>query len=180
MARKSRKIPRKSIYVLLAALLILTAALFAFHRPNKGSGVIPSSAVKQTSGSSDKQPSAQASPDKSTASGGQTVPSETVLLSPSGNFVSNHHPNLGGSPAPSAEQSVCNSTPGATCRIVFTKGDITKTLAAQTTDNNGATYWNWDVKDAGFTEGTWQITVTADINGQSKTATDSQDLVVQP
>jgi hypothetical protein len=184
MARKSKKNSRNLLLIRIVGVLILVAVVaLAFHRPNKGSGQIPSTTPNQTASSSAKQPvSTPAATDKTSPTGSTTegVPSNLSLLEPSGNFVSNHHPNLGGSPAPSAEQSVCNTTPGASCYIKFTKGDITKTLASQATDGNGSTYWNWDIKDSGFTEGSWQITATATLNGLTKSTTDSQDLVVQP
>jgi hypothetical protein len=100
---------------------------------------------------------------------------------PYGNFVSNHHPNLDGAPAPSTVESVCNTTPGALCRIDFTNADgIVKTLENRKADVNGAVYWSWDVAKAGLTVGPWKITVTATLNGQSKTANGTQNLEVSP
>jgi hypothetical protein len=109
-----------------------------------------------------------------TGSGG----SPAALIAPSGSFVSNHHPNLSGTPAPNAMSSVCNTTPGASCQISFTKDGVTKSLGAQTADANGATYWNWKLQDIGLTEGTWGVQASATLNGQTKTASDAMDLVV--
>jgi hypothetical protein len=100
------------------------------------------------------------------------------LLAPSGVFVSNHHPNLSGSPAPSQIQSVCTSTSGAVCAVVFTKGTISKSLPFQTTDSEGSTYWTWRLQDAGLTVGTWHIKAVAKLNGQVKSTDDAMDLVV--
>ena len=102
-------------------------------------------------------------------------------MAPHGNFISNHHPNLDGNPAPSSIQSVCNTTPGARCHIEFTNQEgVVKNLAAQTTDSTGATYWNWDVAQAGFTVGSWKVKVIAVLNGQTTTANDAQNMEVEP
>lgn len=104
--------------------------------------------------------------------------STTALIVPSGSFVSNHHPNLSGSPAPNTMSSVCNTTPGASCKISFTKDGSTKSLDTQTADANGAAYWNWKLQDIGLAAGTWNIQASANLNGQTKTAADAMDLVV--
>lgn len=97
----------------------------------------------------------------------------TPLTAPQGNFVSNHHPNLGGTPTPNTETSVCNTTVGASCEIIFTKAGVTKSLPAQTTDAGGATYWNgWKLQDIGLTEGTWQVSAKAILGNQIKTTQD--------
>jgi len=102
-------------------------------------------------------------------------------MTPFGNFVSNHSPNLDGNPAPSSMESVCNTSPGAQCSIELTNAaGVVKTLAAQTTDANGATYWSWDVKKAGLTVGTWKLKVIAKLHDQTATATSPQDLEVGP
>jgi cytoskeletal protein RodZ len=187
MARKSRKLFRTPVLAAIAVILLLVLIIvFALRQPNKGSGVIPSSSPKSSARASDKQPGPSDTPsavsDKSGSSSSNTSQPAAglTLLAPSGTFVSNHHPNLGGSPAPTAEQSVCNTTQGASCYIKFTKGDITKTLASQVVDNTGSTYWSWDVKASGFTEGSWQITAIASLNSQTKSTADSQALTIQP
>lgn len=103
---------------------------------------------------------------------------DVALITPAGNFVSNHHPNLSGSPAPNLISSVCNTTPGATCTIIFTKDNIQKSLPSQTTDSGGSAYWNWRLQDIGLTIGSWEITAKATLNTQSKTAGDAQNLEV--
>jgi hypothetical protein len=102
------------------------------------------------------------------------------LLTPSGTLVSNHRPSLSGTSSPSSEQSVCNTTPGAVCYIEFTKDNEVKKLPAQTTDPTGATFWSWDVKQAGLSVGSWKITAIVTLNGQSKSFTDSLSLEIQP
>ena len=100
---------------------------------------------------------------------------------PHGTFVSNHHPSLSGaSNVPSAVQSVCLTSPGATCTIEFTKDGQSKILSTQQTDSSGATSWNWDVNSAGLTTGSWKITITASLNGKTSSATDDINLEVRP
>jgi hypothetical protein len=103
----------------------------------------------------------------------------TDLLAPSGVFVSDHHPNLGGTPTPNTESSTCNTTPGATCQILFTNGNITKSLQAEVTDVGGAVYWNWNLQDAGVTQGIWSVKAQAKFGDQTKTTVDPLNLDVQ-
>jgi hypothetical protein len=105
--------------------------------------------------------------------------SEATLITPYGTFVSNHKPSLSGNSAPSSEVSVCITTPGASCTIVFTKEGVTKQLEAKTADSSGSVYWEWDVKEAGFIEGKWTIEAKASSAGQNKTATDDLGLEVR-
>ncbi|HUD06062.1 MAG TPA: hypothetical protein VMR18_04090 [Candidatus Saccharimonadales bacterium] len=100
------------------------------------------------------------------------------LLAPTGDFVSDHHPNLSGSPAPNTMSSVCTTTPEATCIITFTNNGVAKHLASETTDSNGSAYWYWKLQDIGLTAGSWQIQAIATLNGQTKTASDAMELVV--
>ena len=110
---------------------------------------------------------------------GDTGSNSSDLLTPTGPFVSNHHPNLSGSPAPSELQSACTTTPGAKCQIIFRNGPVTKYLPAQQTDSGGSAYWSWKLQDIGLTAGTWQITAQAVLNNQTRTAADSLNLEVE-
>ena len=169
----------------LAAVVLIGILFFVFHNP-KNSITIPSTSPSTSAraSSSDKQPAV--SNNSSNATSGNTSDKSTtsppvgstILTEPYGTFVSNHHPGQDGSPT--AEQSVCNTTPGATCYIQFTKDSMTKKLDTQTADPNGATYWTWDVKQAGFSAGSWQVTAVASLSGQTKTAIDALALEVQP
>lgn len=127
-------------------------------------------------GSGSASTSANSSENKSPAPSGAA--STVNLLAPSGDFVSNHHPNLSGSPAPNEIQSVCNSTAGASCQIIFTKDGVSKSLPAQTTDKGGATYWTWKLQDIGLTAGSWHIQAKATLGNQTKTADDAMNLEV--
>jgi hypothetical protein len=100
------------------------------------------------------------------------------LLVPTGTFVSNHRPNLSGKPAPNQIQSVCVTTPGATCTIVFTKNGVSKQLPNQVTDRGGAAYWTWKLQDIDLTTGTWQVTAKATLGSHTETANDATALEV--
>jgi hypothetical protein len=118
---------------------------------------------------------------KGSNSGSQTTPIFSgTLVAPTGQFVSNHHPNLSGSPAPNTEQSACNTSPGANCDISFTKGSVTKSLGTKIADSQGLVIWNWKLQDVELSEGNWKIAATASGGGQTKTATDVQDLSIGP
>lgn len=176
--------------ILVVLLIVIASVRFYIHRRNLGSGTIPSTPTAQASTpvNSDKQVGspvqentpAPASSDKTKDNPTPSPDSTSSPLAPFGTFISNHKPNLGGSPAPSQEQSVCNTTPGATCYIQFTKAGIIKTLGSQKTDNNGSTVWNWDINKAGFSAGSWEVTAFATLNGQTATTKDPLALEVQP
>ncbi len=102
------------------------------------------------------------------------------LKTPSGSFVSNHRPSLSGSSAPSTEQSVCNTTPGASCEITFKKGGETKSLMPQPADSEGNVYWSWDVQQAGFSAGAWKVTAIAKLGDKIQTTVDQLEFEVQP
>lgn len=168
---------------LVFVFLELTGATHIFHKkpmtpatsPTKGGASVNES--KGEPGSANNSSGSETVPPAS--AGGYKNPSNTstALVAPIGNFVSNHSPGLTGSPGPH-ETSVCTTTPGATCTITFTNGSTTKSLEARTTDNEGNAYWDWDLQDIGLYPGTWKITATVTLNGQTQTATDSLKLQV--
>lgn len=112
------------------------------------------------------------------ASSSKTEGTGTALVAPFGNFVSNHSPNLSGSPDPNSMTSVCNTSPGASCQITFTKGSTTKSLPKQVTDAGGTTYWFWKLQDIGLTTGSWTVTATSNSGDKSLSAKDPSNLVV--
>lgn len=99
------------------------------------------------------------------------------LLSPTGNFVSNHRPNVRSRSA-SALESSCTTTPDATCQVVFTKDRITRSLPAKKVAANGSTYWSWRLQDLGLGVGSWKIQAVASLGSQSKTTFDALSLEV--
>jgi hypothetical protein len=105
------------------------------------------------------------------------APSDEPLIEPNGNFVNTH--TVSGN---EQMESICNTSPGASCQITFTNGTTTKSLIKQTADRGGATYWAWHIKDSSInlTPGTWKITATATLGSQTKSLTDATSLEVSP
>jgi hypothetical protein len=100
------------------------------------------------------------------------------LVTPTGNFVNSHKVKVDS--AANTQQSVCVTTAGARCEIIFTKGSETRSLPAQTTDKGGATYWTWSPESVGLGVGSWKITAKATLGSQTKTASDAINLEVNP
>jgi hypothetical protein len=165
------------VVVFVMAGLELAGVTHIFHKKTQlvvsGSSFNTKGEPKSTKSSTQVNSSGSGTPSSSKSTG-----TSAVLITPSGSFVSNHHPNLGGSPAPNLESSVCATTPGATCTISFTMGGTTKSLEARTADSNGAAFWDWKLQDIGLTAGTWKIQAAASLNGQTRTASDAMDLTV--
>lgn len=135
------------------------------------------SAQKSTTANAAQSGNTSQTGDNKSGSGSNT--GAVALLAPSGDFVSNHHPNLGGDPAPNTLSSVCTTTPGATCRINFTKDGVTRSLEPETTDRGGSAYWNnWKLQDVKLTTGGWQVKATATLNGKTLSSDDAMQLVV--
>ena len=180
------------IIIIVIAILELTNTTYLLHKRKAVSGTIPSTTTKSVAITNSGQSAASSSKTSVTAGTDSTADSaknqvgsqqasSSGLVTPYGTFVSNHHPSLSdSSTAPSAEQSVCQTSPGATCYIKFTNNSVVKTLATKTADQNGIIIWNWDVNTAGFTEGSWQITAVASLNSSTQTTTDPQTLEVGP
>ncbi|OGL37181.1 hypothetical protein A3E49_02565 [Candidatus Saccharibacteria bacterium RIFCSPHIGHO2_12_FULL_49_19] len=171
--------------LIVFVILELTGVTHFVREEKASSGTIPSSGNSESPQTSEDKsstvPSADSSSPSETPKQGSSATSSNgaAPITPYGNFVSNHSPNLDGVPAPSSIQSVCNTSPGASCYIEFTNSDgVVKKLTSQKTDGNGATYWYWDVAQAGFTVGFWKITVVATLNGQPATVTDAINLKV--
>ena len=136
------------------------------------------------SGTNNSKPynnSSPSTPKTSTTNNPNTSNSQQLsLIAPFGNFVSDHSPNLSGSPHPNLINSVCSTNPGATCQISFSSGSTTKYLPSQVTDAGGSTYWTWYLQDMGLTVGSWKIIAKATMGSQTKTTTDPMPLQVSP
>lgn len=200
VANRSNRLSKRSIILIVVVVIVAIVGLsYAFHiGPFKKTATVAPTASQYTKGqpvsnSSSSGPKTSSSSSstnasgtssgsqKSNTSGNSTSSGSTAApIAPSGQFVSDHHPNLGGSPAPNSMTSVCNTSPGATCEITFTMGSTVKSLPAQTVDAGGATYWNWTLQQYGLSGGTWQIEAIAKLNGQTATSTDPTSLVVSP
>ncbi len=198
MATKRSSLSSKRSIIIIAAVVIvaIVGLSYAFHvgpfkRPAKPASTASqytkgqpttsaSSSGSKTNSSSSGSASSNQSPGAQKSNSGSSTSSNVTLVTPTGNFVSDHRPNLSGTPAPNTMSSVCDTTPGATCQITFTMGSTVKSLPVQTVDSGGSTYWNWKLQDYGLTAGTWQIEAIAKLSGQIQTATDPTNLVVSP
>ena len=112
--------------------------------------------------------------DENTAS----IEETKIPTKPSGTFVSNHRPNISGKPYPSSINSTCTTSPGASCEIMFTNGQLKKTLQKQKVNNNGSTYWEWDINNLGLTAGVWKIKAVASNGSLTSETEDPTDLVI--
>lgn len=188
----AKKRSRKSLYITITAIVVLLGGVFAaleltntthiFHKEkppmvtaNEVTKGVPHPTNANTT-TTKEVPS-----DSSSTRNTPSLVNKTVVA-PTGEFVSNHHPNLGGSPAPNTMTSVCTTTVGVSCKITFTNTSTgtVKSLPSQTTDAGGSTYWDWKLQDIGLTAGTWKIQAVASYGSQTKTATDIMDLEVKP
>jgi hypothetical protein len=168
--------------ILLVVILELTGVTHIFRQAK----VPPVISVHTSSGATVNTPSASGS--SSGSSNGTANPNlaptsqqtEHTLIAPFGDFVSNHFPGKNGSPT--SESSVCNTSPGASCYIKFTKvgGSESTQLPAQTADARGSTTWNWDINsDAHLTSGDWKVTAVATLGAQTKSTDDALKLNIQ-
>ena len=193
LIRKSRFIKRlfgtpiHLVSTVIICLLIIAGSLWWYlERPSrKATSTIPSTTSSQSSNHAAKNEKSSSSaatvsdttPAKSSVAAAPSGSAAgTVPYTPWGGFVSNHHPGNG---TPTTETSVCNTTPGASCYIKFTNDGQTRTLDTKVADANGSVVWNWDVSNAGFSSGSWQVSAVATLNGQTASATDTQALVIQ-
>jgi hypothetical protein len=187
--RRHLKTPLLVVFTILALLAVVVTALeltdtthlFHTRKPSYNSptaspatkGIPEDEAGSASQANTDSaNPSTQNDDAKHPTS---ETPSSAPLIAPNGNFVNRHDPS-----GNEQMESICNTTPGATCQITFIKGSATKSLPAQTADRGGATYWAWKIKDTGLTPGIWKITVTATQGSEKKAVTDTTDLEVAP
>jgi hypothetical protein len=181
----------KPLVILISLVIIAGLSLFVLELTNtthffhKSVKTLSATQPDKSTTSPSSSPNLSTPAASSSSSTKSTAPASSASKSnssaspaaPTGNFVSNHHPQLS-SQIYRQEISVCVTTPGATCYIEFTQGNQINKLPVETADSNGAAYWNWDVQQAGFTTGSWKITAVASNDGQSITSSDPQDLVV--
>jgi len=181
----NKKYPLLSYYILGMIIVILAIAIgisLILHLGTQSSCVILSNPPSEKSHqpASDKQASLVGGHNSGTNSSPNTSQKNlgsaqtTSLIAPYGNFVSNHKPGQNG--APFDENSVCNTTPGATCYIQFTMGSQTKKLEGRIADEGGVASWDWTASN--LASGKWIITAVATLNGQSKSTQDDQPLEI--
>lgn len=170
------------VVIALATVLLQTQGLINLFGKHTQPGTANSYTKGQQSQNSQKPTtdSGGSGSNSGEPSGNQKSPVSTALLAPYGNFVSDHNPNLSGTPHPNLMNSTCSTVPGATCQITFTKDGITKSLAIETTDAGGSAYWSWKLQDIGLTSGSWQVQAIARLGNQTKTTTDALLLKISP
>jgi cytoskeletal protein RodZ len=177
-ARKSKKNSLKA-YSLVALVIVLVAGFFVIRHFNSNNNTTPRTENQYTKGDqSTNEGSKGSAPSTPITSTTNPSSSTATITTPSGNFVSDHHPNLSGSPAPNSMTSVCDTTPGASCQITFTSNGVVKSLAAQVADSGGSTYWSWTLQNVGLTAGSWQVKAIATLGSQTLSTTDVMALVV--
>jgi hypothetical protein len=184
----SSKNSKKTVKIIPLSLIILTAGVGAytwFHihnvrvaqKQNGRVANVQSETSKGKKGSTNSNGTAVTPAPKDTA-GSQPVNSGAGPSAPTGQFVSNHRPGQNGTDT--SMQSICTTTPGATCDITFTSQDgVVKNLGSKKTDNNGAAIWDWDINGANLASGTWTVTATASLNVITSSTTDDIKLEVQ-
>lgn len=176
----------KKILIALSLAIIIGGGVFAYSQisdkeyPQNTSGeyVTDEAEKSNENAKTDEEDSQSVTSDNNTeppkpnkTSNNQSTSSS--LYKPTGNFVSAHRVNPS-----STIESVCVTTPGAKCKIVFTRGTTVKSLVSKTTDGEGTTAWIWQPKKIGITGGSWQIKAVATLNGQKKVSKDAMSLEV--
>lgn len=177
--------------IAVLVLLVLTAALVFWQKQDSkdsSTTVTPKPTTDKGStpvsnSSSSTAPSTEKPPTGTGSTNGTDTPAPPAnnapLIKPYGSFVSNHQPGQHGSPL--EEASVCNTSPGASCTITFTKGGVTKSLTAKTADSSGAVYWqSWTPQSVGLTAGNWTVTAVATAGQQTQSTQDPTPLEVLP
>ena len=162
----------------VVAVVVIVGVIYAYHVTHKKKPITTVNQYTKGQVSQPNGPSNSSNQSVNSPSSSKTGGASASLVAPTGNFVSNHHPNLSGSPAPNSMTSVCNTSPGASCQVSFTNGSTTKSLPTQVTDAGGATYWYWKLQDIGLTAGSWKISATSSMGGDSLSSTDPTALVV--
>ncbi len=185
---KSNKKGKFLIKLAILAIVIIAISIIVYFKMNKSTKSSPITANQYTKGQTNNSKTKNGSSNSpsmatvkhSNSTSGSPVnnnQSNLALLSPSGNYVSNHNP--GANNTPSTETSVCNTTPGATCQISFNQGIVTKYLPTQITNQSGTTYWNnWNPQGIGLYAGKWTIKATSSLNGSSKSSYDAMQLTI--
>jgi hypothetical protein len=185
ITKPSKKILLGIVIVIIAVIAILevVGVTRVFHK-----GPNPEATKTTTTGGastfSDKGEGAQNATSSNTADSGDSYAgaktdgnngASATLLAPSGTFVSAHHQV----PMDAALTSVCNTTPGATCEIIFSSGSSERSLEIRTADSNGAVFWDrWTPRASNLTPGVWNVKAKAMLNGQTKSTTDALTLEI--
>lgn len=186
-----RKSHSKTIWFILATAVIIALAVWGIGAYIRRPAVIKPTPINTNAGNQNGKFSASSTssssattqntgPNSPKGAAGSSGSSPSELTAPSGSFVSNHKPNLSGSPAPNTEESTCVVQQSVSCNISFTKNGVTKSLGAQTAGSNGIVAWRWSLQGLDLTQGSWTIKATATLGQQSLSTNDPILLDVQP
>lgn len=172
---------RKSLYVLCAivifALIVIVWKSLGSSNKTQDTSVSTGTSSQNQTGGERGQNSSQSSnetQDKSQKQVSNTPVENASLQTPTGSFVSNHHPTT----SSQSIESVCSTNQGATCDIKLTMGSAYKTLGTKTVGTNNSVTWVWSPSSIGLSSGTWQVMAIAELNGAQKTSNDPINLVV--
>lgn len=167
----------KAVLVIFVAFILFL--VFSFYYKSKSNSLIQASPDKITSNSSSENNIPKSFDSKNNPENQLNAPAnEGIPLKPSGTFVSNHKPNLSGSPAPNSMSSTCKTTPGAYCEIRFVNLNTTRSLPKKIADSSGNVYWSWTLQEINLYQGEWSIYAVANIGSNSVQENDSLNLDV--
>jgi hypothetical protein len=174
--RRHRR-PLMVLAVLLIAVLVLGILEFSgvTHFFHKTTVTTPSTGSIYTKGEPAAGSTTGSSCDKTPAASNSAT---SPLIAPTGTFANVYQARLSDQMG-----STCNTTPGASCQIIFTLGGTTKSLPKKTADSGGAVYWSWHPNDSnvGLAVGTWHVSAVATLGSQSKTTDNgSLELTIRP
>jgi cytoskeletal protein RodZ len=180
-SHKNKKIAALVVLVVVAiyALLAITLRLWPLQKKvfitasNVKNG-LPSNHANTGSNSSGTASSSPVTQSDNPKAPAQISTNTKTLTAPSGTFA-----NLYDASADTQMNSICNTTPGATCQVIFTKGSLSIALPAKTTDSSGSATWAWTPEQIGLGKGSWHITAKAILGSQTKTTDNgSLELVI--
>lgn len=177
--RKSKNKKRAIILSVVLALIFSSGAFAWLSQSQQNNDDRSATKTDTKKAKSQKETKEQSASEDNTKAPSNDIaqPSSTFTpTKPTGTFVSNHNPNLSGSPAPNQMSSTCQTTPGVYCTIQFTKGSIVKSLPSKKTDSSGNTSWDWKLQDVGLTAGEWSIEAIAKNGDKVSRAQDSMNL----
>ncbi len=186
--RKKKKSSKAPLFTILAAIVVaggITTVALLHHTPKTPTTASKTSnqsaTIKLTTNSSDSSAPPSSNPDIPTPTPVTNVPGATTPpassngpTAPSGTFVSDYSATMS-----TQEDSSCNTTVGATCTITFknvangSTVSLSPMVAGTSKDaqESSAIWSSWTPSSIGLSQGTWQVSATATLNGGSQTTT---------
>jgi hypothetical protein len=179
---KSSKQPsRRAVIIALLIVVLAVGSFLALRLRSEPANNANTSSSDSTETSDTPRPTTDKGQTEAPVPATETPtanPDNLPVTKPSGSFVSNHKPGQNGSPI--EEESICITTPGASCVITFAMNGTTKSLQAVVADSTGTAYWFWTPASAGLTAGNWTVSAVATWGTQSATTQDPVPLEVSP